>query len=206
MVITSVQKNKTLKDTLDIYVDGMFSFSISEADYVSLGLYEKRELTENQLNEIKTSVSMRQAKSHAIRYVSSGVRSGKEVRKKLETFGFRRSIIDSVIIELQAMGYINDRLYAEKYVFDRSKLNPKSKKLLAMELKSKGISDEIITEVLDEWQADDGAVALRLAKRKFGKYDITDAKIIKRIQSFLYHRGYDYEEIMNTINRLKHDE
>ena len=97
----------------------------------------------------------------------------------------------TLIEELAAMGYINDKIYAQKYIFDRSKLKPKSSKLIKLELRTKGIEADIIDEVLLDYEVDDYVTAEGLVKKKFGKYDMNDKKIIKKIR-FL-HRGFDYE-------------
>jgi len=202
MIITSVERNKKNKDRLSIYIDNQYSFSVSEADYLSLNLYELREITEDEIINIKENINFRSAKAAAIRYLSLKFRSEKEVAVKLENEGYDSETISKVVEELKAMGYINDSLYVQKYIFDRSKLKPRSKRMLKYELLSKGIAENIIDDALAEWQMDDYAVAENLVKRKFGKYDLYDDKTIKKIYSFLHHRGFNYEIISRVINNI----
>jgi regulatory protein len=67
----------------------------------------------------------------AVRFLAMKLRSEKEVSFKLENEGFDEDTIEKVLEELKSMGYINDKIYAQKYVYDRSKLKPKAKKMLS---------------------------------------------------------------------------
>ena len=49
-------------------------------------------------------------------------------------------------------------IYAQKFVYERIKLKPKSKKALSFELKSKGISEDIIETVLNDIDYDEDVV------------------------------------------------
>jgi len=201
MEITSIERSKKNRDKLLVYIDGKYSFSISEEDYISLNLYEKKEVTGEELDFIKNTMVFKSAKSTAVKYMSLKLRSEKEVCSKLEAEGFDRGTIASVIEELKSMGYINDKIYVQKYLYDRSKLKPKAKRLLKLELVAKGIEDEIIDEVLAEWEIDDYNVAESLVRKKFGKYDLRDEKIIKKVYSFLMHRGFKNEIIREIISK-----
>ncbi|MFY9568924.1 MAG: hypothetical protein WAP56_07110, partial [Acetivibrionales bacterium] len=124
MVITSIERSRKHKDKLSVFIDGKFSFTISEEDYLSLNLYEKSEITEETIEYIKNTVNFQKAKARAVRYLSLKIRTEQEVRDKLKSDGYDRECISRVIEELKAIGYINNKLYAQKYVFDRSKLKP----------------------------------------------------------------------------------
>lgn len=205
MVISSIEKSKKNKDNMLVYVDGEYAFSISEEDYLTLNLYEKKEITNEEIDYIKNTINLSRAKSTAVKYLSMKVRSELEVRAKLENDGFSRDVIDSAVNELKAIGYINDHMYAQKYIFDRSKLKPKAKKLLRYELEKKGISSDIIDEALDDFIMDESVLAESLVKKKFGKYDMSEEKTIRKIYSFLQHRGFGYGLIQDVVNKIKLD-
>jgi hypothetical protein len=48
--ITSVEKSGKDKKRYSVYIDNCYSFSISEEDYISMGLYGKKEITARKLN------------------------------------------------------------------------------------------------------------------------------------------------------------
>ncbi|RCX20003.1 regulatory protein [Anaerobacterium chartisolvens] len=199
MHITSIEKNSRNKDRLSVYVDESYLFSISEEDYIRLNLYEKREITQEEIDYIKTNLNFNSAKSSAIKHLALRIRTECEVRSRLEYMGYDASTVDSAVDELKSMGYLNDVLYVQKYLYDRSKLKPKSKKMLRAELQRKGIQEELIQSGLDEMEIDEAAIAVSLIKKKFGKYNLKDEKIIKRAYSFLRHRGFGFDVIEYAI-------
>ncbi|NLL06295.1 MAG: regulatory protein RecX [Clostridiaceae bacterium] len=206
MVITSFEKSNKNKDMISVFIDKQYAFSIPEEEYIRLGLYEKSEITEEDLNYIKREVLQKSAKSKAIRYLSFKFISEKELITKLHTKGFDEDTIKIVVDDLKAMGYINDKIYAQKFVFERSKLKPKSKKMLKIELGNKGISDDIIDEVLDNFEYDEVTIVERLIRKRFGKYDLKDPKIKSKVVSFLMHRGFQYEVIKNGLLNISKDD
>ena len=202
MEITGAEKSKKNKNRMSVYIDGRFSFTISEEDYLSLHLYDKKEINDEELDYIKNTLNFRSAKSAAVKYLSLKLRTEKEVRQKLRGDGYDAGNIEKVVEELKTIGYINNRLYAQKYVFDRSKLKPKSKKLLKLELQSRGIPADVADEVLGDWNVDEAIVAAELARRKFGKYDLTDEAVLKKVYMFLHHRGYNHDLIDDVVRNL----
>jgi len=199
MHITSVEGSKKNKDKLLIYVDNNFSFSISEEEYVALNLYEDKDITEEEYNHIKYNIYYRSAKCIAVKYLSLKIRTEAKVVEKLVSEAFDEGTIADVIDELKSIGYLNDRIYAQKFLYDRSKLKPKAKKLLRLELLSKGVSEEVADEVLNDWEIDESVIIENLIKRKFGKYDLTDVKVFKKAFSFLQHRGFSYDLIAEAM-------
>jgi len=202
MRITSVERNKKRKDMFAVYVDGEYSFSISEEDFITLCLYEERNITDEEITHIKEEVNFRRAKAEAVKFLALRLRSEMEVAKKLMEKGFDKNIVQKVTDELKSMGYINDRLYIQKYIYDRMKLKPESKRLIKYELMSKGISEADIDEVMKDWKTDETVLAESIVRKKFGKYDTRDENIQKRIYSFLHHRGFGFEVIDAVINRI----
>ena len=202
MEITAVEKSKKKNDMISIFVDNEFSFSVSEENFISLNLYEKKEITKSEIYYIKNTLNFRTAKAAAINFLSYKLRTDLEVVNKLKTLGFASETIDKVIDELKAIGYINNQLYTQKYVYDRSKLKPKSKRLLKMELLNKGVSAEIIDEVLSDWAIDECAIAEGLIHKKFGKYDLNDEAVYKKAYMFLKHRGYSDSTVKKAIKNL----
>jgi len=202
MTITAAVKHKNNPDMIQIYIDNSYAFSIPEEEYLRMHLYEKQEITPEEVREIQEEVNVRIAKQRALRMLASMSKSEYEVMTKLKQLGFDDISAERAVTELKAMGYINDRLFATKYITDRLKLKPKSKKALAYELEKKGVSADIIAEVMGEFELDESVIAYRLAKKKYGKYDVTDPRIRRRIISFLAHKGFSGEIIKSTLEEM----
>ena len=201
MRITSIVNNKKNKGSVTLCFDDDSTLTVSEEDYIRLSLYEKQEITPEELKSIREDISFNNAKSSALRYLLYKFRSCKEVRQKLEREGYSNTTIEEVLNELIKLGYINDRIYASKYLHDRSKLKPKPKRILRQELINKGIDEEIIDELLGEWKIDEYALAGSMLKKKYGKYDMSDEKIKRKAYTYLLHKGFDSDLILGLINK-----
>lgn len=202
MTITSAVKQKNNPDMIQIYIDNSYAFSIPEEEYLRLNLYEKHEITAEEVKKICEEINVKFAKERALRMLTARDRTEYEVKTRLIQLGFDDMSAEGAVLQLKAMGYINDRLFARKYISDRLKLKPKSKKALAYELEKKGVSSDIIADVMDEFEVDESLIAYRIAKRKYGKYDVTDIKIQRRIVSFLAHKGFSYDIIKSTLKQM----
>lgn len=203
MVITSIKRQAGNKKRLSVFVDGEYSFSLNEEDYMKLGLYENCRITADEIRRIKNLVNFNSAKSDAIRFVSLKIRSGKEVGEKLKRMGYEQDTADRVVDELKGMGYIDDRLYALRYVNDRRKLKPQSKRMLKYDLARRGIGEEIIDDVLAGVDVDEESEAYRIAKSRYGRYDINKGDVRRKVRMFLLRRGYSEETIRAALKRLE---
>lgn len=206
MVITSAIKQKNNPEMIRIYIDGAYAFSMPFEEYLRMNLYERTEISQDDIEDIKERVNVKLAKQKSIRMLAAKDQSEFEIRSKLLKQGFDSEIAEIAIMQLKSMGYINDMLYTRKYISDRLKLKPKSKKALFYELKNKGIDDNIIEEALNETEVDEEQLAFRLAKKKYGKYNVNESEIQRRIVSFLSHRGFSYETAAEIIEQLKEEQ
>lgn len=165
-----------------------------------------KQLTEEQIKEMKSESEVILAKEIAYRFISYKPRTLKEVSDKLKAKGFQSDLVSKVVEELKNYGFINDLEYARNFVLNRSRSKTLGELALRRELLSKGISSEIVDEVLSEREnlIDEFEIALDLAqgklkqikslkKRKKGRDEYK-----RRIYEFLLRRGFKFE----TINRV----
>lgn len=211
MIITSISKRCTNEGNVnanqasyvyDICIDNSYSLSVPEEVYFKHNLYEKPEISDEELEVIKKASSFSMAKTKALTYLSFKARTSKEVENKLIKDGFSANIVAKVIKELIVDGYINDSIYVRRYINDRIKLKPKSKNMLVYELKNKGIDETVILEVLDELKIDNMAIASNLLLKKFNDFNISDIKIKRKIYSFLRYRGFNDSEIRDVLKQI----
>jgi len=202
MLITSIEKDNKTKGQYFVYIDNSFAFSVPEEYYLKLNLYEKKEIDEQEIKKIRDTVVYEEAKARAIKFLSLRLKTEKELRDMLKQHRYDRETVDKVVDELRSYGYINDRLYIHKYIYDRCRLKPKSKKLLKYELLKKGLPAEIIDEVLSDFNVDEYSIAENLVRKKFGKYDLNDKEIIKKAYNFLKHRGFENTVIEEVFKKL----
>lgn len=130
------------------------------------------------------------------RYLTFRNRSKKEMYEYLQKKNASDEIIDQIIDKLQDQGYINDEKFARAWVLARARSKPKGRTLLVMELRQKGISQDIIEQVLAEESEelpDELAQAISIIARHMEKLDgFPRQAVYQKVGAFLMRRGYNW--------------
>lgn len=147
---------------------------------------------------------IRSAKRIAYQLLKFRARSEKEIRDRLKQKGFPAEIINQAIEHLYRLKYLNDREFAVAWT--NSRLNkPLGVRRIRLELKQKGVSEDIIAEtwdsVRDQYREYDTVLALAKAKLKRMK-GVEDAKAKRRIYIFLAGRGFNLDTINEVMDNL----
>ena len=186
-----------------IFLDERYAFSIPADEYTANHLYEKEELSEDEVVNFRRNILVQAARERAVRLLTTRDRSESELAERLRRIGFDADISQKAVEALKTIGYVNDSRYILKYAFDRAKNKAISRKALKYELEQKGIEAALIDEVLVDFEQNEDEAAFRSAKKKFGKYDLSDSKVEVKIFNFLAHRGFSYETVKSVLRRLK---
>ena len=104
--------------------------------------------------------------------------------------------IEKVFNRLKSRGYVDDEKFAKYFVENRNLKKGTSRKKLELELKSKGISSEIIEKVFIENPRDETEEIKKIITKKRKKY--TDEKLI----SYLVRAGFDYQLSQNLVREM----
>lgn len=135
-------------------------------------------------------------------------RSIKEMAQRLRQKGHRSFIIAQVIKELREKRFLDDKTFAKLWVGDRVSLKPTGKNLLAKELRSRGVDEETIDEVLDEFEDayDEYEIAKALALKRIERLKrVEKEKAAKKLFDFLIRRGFSYNIIWKVIKSIFKD-
>lgn len=206
MRITAIEKNEKVSSMAAVILDNNITFCLPKKRIELLELKEGKNITEETLNYILDTEIYAAARSAAVSFLAMKLRTAYEVSQKLSDMGYGEATIEKVIDNLKEINYIDDYNYACKYISEKSKLKPKSVKLLSMELKQKGITDDIINNTFENFELDEGEVALELLRKRFSKYTVLDEKMIQKMKTFLAGRGFSYSQISKAVTEFLPDE
>jgi len=123
------------------------------------------------------------------------------LRERLGTRGFGAEVVEGVLAELRKRKLVDDVDFARFWVESRESFSPRSRRLLVMELKGKGVGAEAIGEATAE--VDDEESSYRAAQRKCRSWGYQDRRLFgRRLSPLLRRLGFDYQVIAETANRL----
>ncbi|MES9516088.1 recombination regulator RecX [Rhodococcus erythropolis] len=133
-----------------------------------------------------------QAKDACLRLLTDRARSRSELETKLSGRGFEPEIITKVLDRLQEIGLIDDADFANQWVHSRHTYSGKGKRALAVELRLKGIDQDVASEALSQIDPEDERErAAELVRRKLKNKPIDDRdKVTRRLVSMLARKGY----------------
>ena len=187
---------KGKQDKIHISVDGEYSFTVDETYFLSMGIWNGKEVDDDELEEIKQTVSVRRAYNYAVSLLSRRDHSERELMTKLTQKGYAEGA-EEAISKLKDSGYVSDERFARLYVRELQILKKYGKRRIEQELFRKGVDREIIREVLDETEfAQDELVSL--IERKYGRY-LSDEKGLQKTINGLLRMGYSYGEIRDAL-------
>jgi regulatory protein len=198
-VITALEVQKRNKTRVNVYLDGEFAFGLPLDEAAKLR--KGQHLDEAQIQALQSEDEVLRAVDSAARFLSYRPRSTHEVRQNLTQKGIPEPVIESAMVRLESLGYLDDEAFARLWVRERNTFKPVSPKALRYELRQKGLSDTLIQEVLADIDADDAAyrAAVSQARRFRGK---TRREVRDKLLPFLQRRGFSYAIAKAAFTRL----
>lgn len=146
--------------------------------------------------------------NYSLRFLSYRPRSEKEIRDRLKIKNGERidSIIDSVIHKLKEQNFLNDEEFAKWWIEQRTTFRPKGLRVIKMELKQKGISNEVIDFVISNSKfpiSNESERARKLIEKKMEQLkDLPRQEVYRKVGSFLARRGFDIDTINSVIDEF----
>ena len=123
------------------------------------------------------------------------------MKDRLHRRGIEDSKIEIIINKLKEQHLLDDTAFAQFWKENRDTFRPRSQRVTRLELKKKGVADEIIKEVTDE--SDDTQTAYAAALHKAQRLPTQDYEVFRRrLGDYLRRRGFGYAVINQTVKRL----
>lgn len=111
--------------------------------------------------------------------------------------------VDAAILELEALGMVDDRRVATLYIQRRLEQDQPARTMLETELLERGVDPGVVEVALSEafTGRDESAEALELARDRVrrSRPDLAPEVIRRRVFAFLARRGYDEEVCRQAV-------
>lgn len=201
--VTKIAFQKKRIGRRSVFINGEYTFSVSEATFQQFHLQPGQVLSVRQIEIIKSHEEYERAKELALKYLALRMRSDFELKSYLKRKGFSAVVVQRVLFYCHDLRYLDDRKYAEMLVRDMSHINRYGRYKMVAQLRKRGISPEIIKRVLSEIidESEQKRIALDLASKKLASLQ-NDEKSRAKLYRYLKQRGFGYAEISDAVNRL----
>ena len=199
--VTTLRTGKGKGKGVDIFLDGNPAFSLKPKTEIKESHQAEQTPSKNQVELPAKPVDFPRCLKAAVRYLSYRPRSEFELRERLKKRSFDTNTLEAVISKLREQRLVNDIAFAEFWIDNRATFSPRSQRLTRLELRKKGIADDIIEQAINS--IDDAESSYQAAQSKARSIPRSDYQVFRRrLGEYLKRRGFSYEVTSQTINRL----
>ncbi|APX72231.1 recombination regulator RecX [Companilactobacillus allii] len=202
--VTKIQAQKR-KGRYNVYLDGEYSFPVSETTLVDYRLMNGLELDDAQIKEIKSRENINKAYGDAVNYLSYELRTEKEMRDYLYKKEYSSPVVFSVMERLQKLNYMDDNAYAVSFINTQLNTTANGPKVIRQKMIQKGVPATIIEDKLSEIDQDkllENATVFagkQVRKQRHKSFQ----QMMTKLKQGLYQKGYSGEIISQAIDDLE---
>lgn len=196
--ITAIEVQKKNSGRVNIHLEEQFAFGLSRL--VAAWLKVGQDISEEKIAALQAEDAREVAIQKALRFLGYRARSVREVRENLQKHEIPEAVIEQTLARLKETGLLNDQEFAQAWVENRNTFRPRSRRALTLELRRKGLDEEVISETLAQ-NLDESALAREAARKYLRKVQGLDwPEFHSRLGGFLGRRGFTYA-IVSTVLR-----
>ena len=201
-VITDIKPQVKTPTRCSIYLDNVFYCGLELETVMRHRLKIGDQIEPERLDEIQMESECARALDKALSFITKSKKTQKQVKEHLYSKGYTEQTVASVIEKMNDYRFLDDGDYAETYA--RSYSKTKGKKLIEMELKKKGVSEEDMSLAIENI-GDQTESAVKIAE-KYLKNKTKDKPNMLKCYKYLLSKGFEYDVAKSAIERLGHNE
>tara|TARA_B100001540_G_C15565805_1_gene532573 strand:+ start:88 stop:717 length:630 start_codon:yes stop_codon:yes gene_type:complete len=191
------------KNTYKIITSSGDDFSAPEEVLLKMSLKEGGELSDSDINLLKSSMDYFKVRNMALTLLDYRMRSKKELELKLIKKGNDKNIISKVLVDLEDQGWVNDEKFC--LAFGRDQINRNSIGPISLKYKLKEHIDSLsfIEELSDRIYSELNIeniimkVLVKCNPEKLKKEEAQKRKIINKLK----RKGHYWQDINEALNK-----
>lgn len=199
--ITAITPQKKDKTRVNIDLDGRFFCGMKLETVVQNRLKAGMTVTLDELSRMQFESEKLTALDKALTHISLTMKTEREIRDFLKKKGYLDEVISFVVEKMQSYGYLDDGEYAARYAESAAKR--KGSRLIAMELKRKGVSDEAIASALENLGEGEAESARAVLEKYLRNKDLADPKTVQKAYAYLISKGYGHDIAAAALKGLR---
>ena len=193
--ITPQQKDKT---RCNIEIDGKFCCGMKLDTVLANGLKAGMSVDTEYLSRLQLESEKLTALDKALTHISVSMKTERQVRDYLKKKGYLEDVCDFVLEKMRGYALVDDLQYAQRYAESAGK--KKGARLIAAELKRKGVSDESIREAVS--QMEDGTDSAKRVLERYLRGKEINRDTLRKAYGHLISKGFDYDTVQSVLRAL----
>jgi regulatory protein len=209
--ITAITIQKHNSSRCSVFVNGEFAFGCSIDIVERYALRTGAELTAVLLDELKHHDDALRTRQLAYAFIAFKPRTKHQVRQRLIAKQCTPAHVEETLDLLEELGYLNDKRYARMFIHDTLRRKHVGLEKIRTDLRSRGISDYDIDDVLSDLVADEALSAqsrnnaLAAARKKFSVLAHKESDSYKQrqaLRAYLHRKGFTRAEIDDALREV----
>lgn len=205
VIVVQIEKIKQLKSGLyQLDLDNQQQLQVSEDVLVKFRMLKGKELTTEEIEQIKQASMYDYGLQQALNYLSYQLRTEKEIRQYLVQKEIASEDISKIIQYLKTQKLLDDFAYAQSYLRTSLRLSDKGPLVIRQKLGEKGIDEKIILQVLIEYTPE---LQLAIVKKSMTKMlqrssQKSHYQQLQKIKLAFVQKGFSYGLIETAMQEL----
>ena len=188
-----------------IYIDGEPAFALYNGEIRKFALKEQSFISEEVYEQIIEVLSKR-AVVRGMNLLKNKDYTRAEFTRKLKDGYYPDRAVEAAFEYIDRYGYIDDDRYTRNYVAFKAPV--KSRRIIEQKLREKGVAQDIISDVCEDYYGDNNDCelnqAVSLIEKRTAKININDMDYNEKqkLMAYLYRRGFGFDIINKAIDKV----
>ncbi len=204
-IITDLNTQTRNASRVSVFIDGTFRFGCYKAVFLESGLRKSKELGIAEYDKLMQLEERFKLREYWLDLLSRRAHTGAELRRKAIKKGFSNSFYDEILTEFREKKYIDESAYARAYIRETHRNKKWGASRIRMELKKRGVPDEMIRNALDDELPEDQYEPMSLLVKKNHKRFLRESDILKRRKKVFDHlvrKGYPPGDVLKHMDQF----
>lgn len=199
MIITDIQPRRHRLSQL--FIDGEAAVKVDTETWLRSGLTIGDEIDDERLHRLLQASAAHRAHEKALYLLEHRAHSKKELADKIARAEFDREAANAAAERMEELGLVDDEQYARRLAQELFTRKNYGARRVKQELRQKGIADEIIALVIEEFSPEDDETVEKIREIIERKYPAAreDEKIRRRAINALQRYGYTMDDIFTVL-------
>ena len=200
-----ISYKKCANDLYEVKMDNGEKYKLYEDVIIEYELLIDKNISEVKLKKMLSHNELLGAYHKALKYITTKMRTEKEIRCYLKKNDYSAEAIDYSIKKLYSDGYLNEEKYTQAFIFDAINLSNNGPKKIIDDLTKLGIGIDTISKYLnhdrDFWMDRIFNITSKYAKKNKASAFVFKNKMFKQMLML----GYETDDIKYILDDFKID-
>lgn len=205
--ITTIEPQKKRTDRYSLFNGSDFIIGVSGQTLLRFNLKKGVEITPFLFKQLQETEEYQAIKDYFIRLLGRRDHARGELQKKGRVKSFPDIIIDEVLDELSDKNYLNEEVFAAKFISDKLSFSKWGPQKIKSELIKKGVQNQIIEKLLKEHTGDLelSRICVDLVVKRKARYlrENDPMKRRKKIIGWLRQKGFQQDTIQKALTEIE---